>query len=132
MAASPDLAPSFARRDAFAAAVNIAAFLPPDTEEVIEPRIRHLPRGAGMAAVVEQAPELVEQAQALTRLRNLADGLANRTRALRLLGNGVCPLAAAYAWRTLAASHGLGAVDLATLAAPDRNPTDPVLGGANA
>jgi hypothetical protein len=30
------------------------------------------------------------------------------------LGNGVHPLAAAYAWRTLAAAHGLGPLDLAT------------------
>ena len=33
--------------------------------------------------------------------------------ALRLLGNGVHPLAAAHAWRALAAAHGLGPVDLA-------------------
>ncbi|NTT87981.1 DNA cytosine methyltransferase [Tabrizicola sp. SY72] len=46
-------------------------------------------------------------------LRRMADGLANRARALRLLGNGVHPLAAAYAWRSLAAAHGLGPVDLA-------------------
>ena len=38
-----------------------------------------------------------------------------RARALRLLGNGVHPLAAAHAWRTLAAAHGLGPVDLAAV-----------------
>lgn len=65
-----------------------------------------------MAAVVREAPALVDKAQALTGLRNLADGLAGRTRALRLLGNGVHPLAAAHAWRTLAVAHGLGPVDL--------------------
>ncbi len=43
----------------------------------------------------------------------VADGLAHRARALRLLGNGVHPLAAAHAWRALAAAHGLGPVDLA-------------------
>lgn len=31
----------------------------------------------------------------------MADGLADRARALRLLGNGVHPLAAAHAWGTL-------------------------------
>ena len=31
----------------------------------------------------------------------------------RLLGNGVHPLAAAHAWRSLAAAHGLGPMDLA-------------------
>lgn len=45
-------------------------------------------------------------------LRRMAHGLAARSRALRLLGNGVHPLAAAYAWRTLSASFGLGSVDL--------------------
>jgi len=38
--------------------------------------------------------------------------MAKRSRALRLLGNGVHPLAAAHAWRTLADAHGLGRVDL--------------------
>jgi site-specific DNA-cytosine methylase len=112
LAANPDRAPSFARRDAVAAAVNLASLLLPDKAEAIEPRLRGLPRGALMAAVVREAPELVDETQALARLRNLADGLAHRTRALRLLGNGVCPLQAAYAWRTLASAHGLGPVDL--------------------
>jgi hypothetical protein len=129
---APHLAPSVARRDAAAAAFNLAAILSPGTATAIESRLCRLSGTAGLAEVVAQAGAMVDEAQALTRLRNLADGLANRTRALRLLGNGVCPLAAAYAWRTLAASHGLRAVDLAALAAPDRNPTDPVLGGTNA
>jgi hypothetical protein len=46
-------------------------------------------------------------------LRRMADGLAHRARALRLLGNGVHPLAAAHAWRSLAAARGLRPVDLA-------------------
>ena len=55
-------------------------------------------------------------------LRRMADGLALRSRALRLLGNGVHPLAAAYAWRSLAAAHGLVPVDLGAAAGnePDR------------
>jgi len=114
MASNPDRAPSFARRDVIAAAVNLAATLSPDEAEAIEPALRSIPRGAGMGAVVSQAPALVDQAQTLTGLRNLADGLALRTRALRLLGNGVCPLAAAHAWRSLASAHGLWPVDLAT------------------
>ena len=48
-----------------------------------------------------------------TAAERKADGLAHRERALRLLGNRVHPLAAAHAWRALAASHGLGPVDLA-------------------
>ena len=59
-------------------------------------------------------PEGPITAAAQPALRRMADGLAHRSRALRLLGNGVHPLAAAHAWRTLAAAHGLGPVDLAT------------------
>ena len=58
-------------------------------------------------------PEGPITAAAEPALRRMADGLAHRARALRLLGNGVHPLAAAHAWRTLAAAHGLGLLDLA-------------------
>ncbi|PKP68494.1 MAG: DNA cytosine methyltransferase [Alphaproteobacteria bacterium HGW-Alphaproteobacteria-4] len=58
-------------------------------------------------------PEGPVTAAAEPALRRMADGLAHRARALRLLGNGVHPLAAAHAWRSLAAAHGLGPVDLA-------------------
>jgi site-specific DNA-cytosine methylase len=53
-----------------------------------------------------------ETAAAESAIRRMADGLAKRTRALRLLGNGVHPLAAAHAWRSLAAAHGLRPMDL--------------------
>lgn len=53
-----------------------------------------------MATLGEQEGDVVGQAQALARFRDVADGLAQRSRALRLLGNGVVPLAAAHAWRT--------------------------------
>ena len=58
-------------------------------------------------------PESPGTAAAQPALRRMADGLAHRARALRLLGNGVHPLAAAHAWRALAAAHDLGPVDLA-------------------
>jgi len=58
-------------------------------------------------------PESPDTAAAEPALRRMADGMAHRARALRLLGNGVHPLAAAYAWRSLAAAHGLRPVDLA-------------------
>ena len=51
------------------------------------------------------------QAAAEPAVRRMADGLAYRSRALRLLGNGVFPLVAGHAWRTLAAAHGLRPVD---------------------
>ncbi len=84
LAARPDLAPALGFDDCLAWAARLAA----DPEEP-------------GAAAAEPA------------LRRMADGLAHRARALRLLGNGVHPLAAAHAWRTLAAAHGLGPVDLA-------------------
>ena len=62
----------------------------------------------------EQGFTLPGTAAAEPALRRMADGLAHRARALRLLGNGVHPLAAAHAWRVLAAAHGLGPLDLAT------------------
>lgn len=61
-----------------------------------------------LAASLDEPGESAAQ----SRIRGLADGLASRSRALRLLGNGVVPLAAGYAWRALAAAHGLGRVDL--------------------
>jgi hypothetical protein len=45
-------------------------------------------------------PESPGTAAAEPALRRMADGLAHRARALRLLGNGVHPLAAAHAWRS--------------------------------
>ncbi|WP_436399312.1 DNA cytosine methyltransferase [Roseobacter sp. S98] len=45
-------------------------------------------------------------------VRGMVDGMATRSHALRLLGNGVHPLAAGYAFRTLAPALGLGRLDL--------------------
>ena len=59
----------------------------------------------GYAALVE-AGEL-EEAEAESWLRLLVDGLSNRSKRLRLMGNAVVPLQAAYAWRSIAAAHGL-------------------------
>lgn len=84
LAARPDLAPALGFDDCLAWARRLAA-----------------------------DPEGPVASAAQPALRRMADGLANRARALRLLGNGVHPLAAAHAWRSLAAAHGLGPVDLA-------------------
>lgn len=59
-------------------------------------------------AVQSAAPATAEPT-----FRRVADGLAARSRALRLLGNGVVPLVAGHAWRSLSAAHGLRPVDLA-------------------
>ena len=65
------------------------------------------------ACRITQGFESPGAAAAEPALRRMADGLAHRARALRLLGNGVHPLAAAHAWRSLASAHSLGPVDLA-------------------
>ncbi len=84
LAARPDLAPTLGFDDCLAWARRLAADPEGPIAEAAEPA-----------------------------LRRMVDGLAHRARALRLLGNGVHPLAASHAWRTLAAAHGLGPVDLA-------------------
>ena len=84
LASRPDLAPAVGFNDCIAWACRVAADLESPGAAAAEPAVRRL-----------------------------VDGLAHRSRALRLLGNGVHPLAAAHAWRTLAAAHGLGSVDLA-------------------
>ena len=66
---------------------------------------------AGQVAAMAQAG-LVAEAEIEPALRRMADGLALRSRALRLLGNGVHSLAAGHAWRTLSAAHGLRPLDL--------------------
>jgi hypothetical protein len=66
---------------------------------------------ADYAAQMAQAGQL-DQAQAESLLCRMAYALAERPRALRLLGNGVDPLAAANAWRALALAHGLIPLDL--------------------
>lgn len=73
----------------------------------------YLAPAAGLADCLTWARDLASslegqsQAQAQPALCRMADGLALRSRSLRLLGNGVHPLAAGYAWRTLGAAHGL-------------------------
>ena len=73
---------------------------------------------------VAAALEGQDQAQAESSLRGMAHGLASRSRALRLLGNGVVPICAAHAWRSLAAAHGLLPVHLGAASGDGEGATD--------
>jgi hypothetical protein len=80
--------------------LSVAPYLAPPLS------ISDVKRAADHFAQMVARGELAEtQAQSFVRL--CADGMANRSRSLRLLGNGVCPLQAALAWVTLARAHGL-------------------------
>ena len=54
----------------------------------------------------------LEEKEAQRELCRMVDGLARRLGKLFVLGNGVCPLAGAYAFRTLSDALGLRPVDL--------------------
>lgn len=108
----PSRAPAFARRDAASAALRVASLLSPEQAASVVGSAGGVAIEDILAAVEREAPELVGEASALTGFRDLAYGLAERARALRLLGNGVHPLAAGHAWRSLSVAHGLRPVDL--------------------
>ncbi len=98
LASRPDLAPAVGFYDCIAWAAHIAQGLESPGAAAVEPAVRRL-----------------------------VDGLAHRSRALRLLGNGVHPLAAAHAWRSLSAAHGLGPVDMAPDGGADQpSPDEPL------
>ena len=101
------------RRDIARAALALgAALCEADPEAALEWGSREIAGLGELWALEGEARRLVGFAEAESVLRRMADGLAGRSRALRLLGNGVHPLAAAHAWRALSAAHGLRPLDL--------------------
>lgn len=125
--AAPSLLPAVSRRDIYTAARRLAAMVSPDTAARIFDRTTGLESLDRLAALVREKIAVVEQAEAVTALCLLAHGMARRTRALRLLGNGVHPLAASHAWRTLSAAHGLRPVDMDAASIGQAKPTGDVL-----
>lgn len=73
--------------------------------------IRDVKRISDHYAQMVAGGELAET-EAESILRRLVDGMAGRSRILKLLGNGVYPLGAANAWRSLGLAHGLRPLDL--------------------
>lgn len=127
MAADPSRAPAIARCDAKAAAQYFASLFAAEQASSIE-RAQGQVEGADLLrTMAEQTPEMVDCAQAIPRFRRVADGLAHRSRALRLLGNGVHPLAAANALRALFDAHGLRPVDLEAASRDNGTGTDGVV-----
>ena len=94
--------------DAWREVLSMAPYLAPSLS------VSDVKRTADHLAQMVAAGRMAE-AEAESALRRTFDGLAARTRALRLLGNGVLDLVAAHAWRTLSAAHGLRCVDLGTV-----------------
>jgi DNA (cytosine-5)-methyltransferase 1 len=84
LAARPDLAPSLSVGDVKRACDHFAALV--------------------------QAGRM-EEAEAESRVCRVAHGLSSRAPRLRLLGNAVVPIQAAYAWVTLSRAHGLGGIE---------------------
>lgn len=112
LGSSPHRVPSLARREPAAAALRFAALLDPDTASRLERLTRGMEASAILAEMGSEAFGMVEQAEAFAGLCLVAHGMAHRSRALRLLGDGVVPLETAYAWRSLSPAHGLWPVDL--------------------
>lgn len=68
--------------------------------------LRDVKRAADhFAALVARG--IMAESEAESIVRGMASSLSNRSRALRVLGNSVHPLTAAYGWRELSAAHGL-------------------------
>ena len=106
--------PAYSRRDLVGAALRLAALVPADAAQALEQRAGDMASASLLDAMESEARKVLDDSETIAAFRRMVDGLANRPRALRLLGNGVCPLAAGYAWRSLSAAHGLRPLDLGT------------------
>ena len=109
----PDLAPALGRQGSLRASREIARrLLAAQQKTVPQSSTAGVEGGASSRPLGAEAHLILDQGALESAVRRMADGLAKRSRSLRLLGNGVLPLAAAHAWRSLAAAHGLRPVDM--------------------
>ncbi|MEM1152126.1 MAG: DNA cytosine methyltransferase, partial [Pseudomonadota bacterium] len=113
LGAYPDLAPAVARCDLATACKRIASLFTAKQARTIERRTRGLSGADFLRSLEEEAAHVVGASEAIADFRRLADGMARRSRIIELLGNGVVPLCAGHAWRSLASAHGLRPLDLA-------------------
>ena len=113
--AAPDLAPALSRRGIiYASAIHLAALLDTNAPDPGELGSGSVAEAGQLSEVAEEAAEILAWASAESSVCRASYGMAARTRALKLLGNGVCPLAASNAFRNLARDLGLAPLDLGT------------------
>ncbi|MFT3967391.1 MAG: DNA cytosine methyltransferase [Sphingobium sp.] len=100
--ARPDLLPAYSPYDRFAAAIRDAGFAPDGRP--LTRAWQKMAQGVGKVALA-QIRAAVFQKTAQSHLRHGSHAVADRVDRLRLLGNGVDPVVAAYAWLCLDARH---------------------------
>lgn len=112
---APDLAPALSRRGVIqATAFYFSALLATNSSAGGEPGSGSVEETDQLSAMAGETPEALVRRALESSVRGISHGMAERTRALKLLGNGVCPLAAANAWRNLARDLGLAPFDMGT------------------
>jgi len=106
---TPDLAPALSRSGVVQASQAIVArILATNPKAYAQSDCPSAPGQTPALRLDRQAREILAVSAAEPAIRRMVDGLAQRSHALKLLGNGVHPLGAANALRTLFSTHGLG------------------------
>lgn len=110
---APDLAPALSRGGVVqASALYLAPLLAAGSRPPEQSGAGGVEGQGQLSAMGDEAPQALEWTEIERCVYRMVDGLAARTRALKLLGNGVLPLAAANAWRNLARDLGLAPLDM--------------------
>ncbi|MBL1436538.1 MAG: DNA cytosine methyltransferase [Rhodobacteraceae bacterium] len=110
---APHLAPALSRSGIVQASQEIAARLYATHAPIYAQSTgAGIPGQTAAGALAEAAQRILENSAAESAICRMVDGLAKRSRALKLLGNGVHPLEAGYAIRTLLDAHGCRRMDV--------------------